>query len=128
MRHAGNLLLAIESDIVSTIMLLLHSGNINNDTFHKNKPGARLLRSTNTVFDIVESPGGLMIGARRNADPGYHYWRITQWLMPWYTLIPPYKGHAANGHAWVPMDDTNCMAWTMTFHPVRELTAQETEL
>jgi phthalate 4,5-dioxygenase len=68
-----------------------------------------------------------MIGARRDADPGYHYWRITQWLMPWYTLIPPYKGNAANGHAWVPMDDYNCMTWTVTFHPVRDLTAEELE-
>src|SRR5438270_11146755 len=48
--------------------------------------------------------------------------------MPWYTLIPPYHGQAANGHAWVPMDDYNCMAWTMTFHPVRELSAQELEV
>jgi phthalate 4,5-dioxygenase oxygenase subunit len=70
----------------------------------------------------------LLIGARRNADPGFHYWRVTQWLMPWYTLIPPYKGHAANGHAWVPMDDYNCMAWTMTFHPVRDLSSEEVEL
>ena len=71
------------------------------------------------------SAGGLLIGARRNADPGHHYWRITQWLFPWYTLIPPYKGNALNGHAWVPMDDTNNMAWTMTFHPVRPLTDAE---
>ena len=48
--------------------------------------------------------------------------------MPWYTLIPPYKGNAANGHAWVPMDDYNCMAWTMTFHPVRDLTDEEVKL
>ena len=48
--------------------------------------------------------------------------------MPWYTLIPPYKGQAANGHAWVPMDDYNCMAWTMTFHPVRDLSTREVEL
>jgi len=26
------------------------------------------------------------------------------------------------------MDDTNCMAWTMTFHPVRDLATQEVEL
>ena len=26
-------------------------------------------------------------------------------------------GNALNGHAWVPIDDENCMAWTMTFHP-----------
>jgi phthalate 4,5-dioxygenase len=48
--------------------------------------------------------------------------------MPWYTLIPPYKGQSANGHAWVPMDDYNCMAWTMTFHPVRELSDYELEV
>ena len=48
--------------------------------------------------------------------------------MPWYTLIPPYKGNALNGHAWVPMDDHNNMAWTMTFHPVRPLTEEELEL
>ena len=44
------------------------------------------------------------------------------------TAIPPYKGNAANGHAWVPMDDYNCMAWTMTFHPVRDLTDEEVTL
>jgi hypothetical protein len=123
-----NYLQAMEGGIDSSHVSFLHRGDMNSDPLHKNTQGARLVRSTNTVFDILESPGGLMIGARRNADPGYHYWRITQWLMPWYTLIPPYKGHAANGHAWVPMDDTNCMAWTMTFHPVRELSAQEVEL
>ena len=48
-------------------------------------------------------------------------------MMPWYTLIPPYKGNALNGHAWVPMDDENCMAWTMTFHPTRPLTDAELE-
>jgi hypothetical protein len=26
------------------------------------------------------------------------------------------------------MDDYNCMAWTMTFHPVRDLTTEEVEL
>jgi len=42
-------------------------------------------------------------------------------------LIPPYAGNALNGHAWVPMDDENCMAWTMTFHPTRDLTKEEIE-
>jgi hypothetical protein len=66
-----------------------------------------------------------LIGARRDAEPGRHYWRVTQWIFPWYTLIPPYKGNALNGHAWVPMDDDNHVAWTMTFHPVRPLTDEE---
>ena len=60
-------------------------------------------------FEIVETPGGLLIGARRNAEAGHYYWRITQWIMPWYTMIPPYGDNALNGHAWVPIDDENCM-------------------
>ena len=48
--------------------------------------------------------------------------------MPWYTLIPPYAGHALNGHAWVPMDDENCMAWSMTFHPTAPIPEKDVEL
>ena len=85
----------MEGGIDSSHVSFLHRGDLNSDPLHKNTAGAKYTRSTNTVFDILELPGGLLIGARRNADPGYHYWRVTQWLMPWYTLIPPYKGHAA---------------------------------
>jgi len=33
-------------------------------------------------FEVVEQPGGLFIGARRNAENGNYYWRITPWVMP----------------------------------------------
>jgi len=124
----SNYLQAMEGGIDSSHVSFLHRFDLDRDPLHRNTSGAKYTRSTNTVFDIVESAGGLLIGARRDADPGYHYWRVTQWLMPWYTLIPPYKGNALNGHAWVPMDDHNCMAWSMTFHPVRPLTSEEVEL
>jgi hypothetical protein len=87
--------------------------------------GAKYARSKSTTFDVLESPGGMIIGARRDAEPGHNYWRITPWIMPWYTLIPPYSGNALNGHVWVPMDDENCMAWSITFHPSRPLTDAE---
>ena len=121
----SNYLQAMEGGIDSSHVSFLHRYDLDRDPLHRNTDGAKHTRNTNTVFDILESPAGLLIGARRNADPGYHYWRVTQWLMPWYTLIPPYKGNALNGHAWVPMDDVNNMAWTMTFHPVRPLTDEE---
>ena len=121
----SNYLQAMEGGIDSSHVSFLHSGDISRDPLHKGTEGAKYARSTNTTFDIHESAGGLLIGARRPAEPGFHYWRVTQWMMPWYTLIPPYKGNALNGHAWVPMDDHNCMAWTMTFHPTRPLTEAE---
>jgi hypothetical protein len=123
-----NYLQAMEGGIDSSHVSFLHRADLNSDPLHRDTAGANYTRTTGTTFDILESPGGLLIGARRNADPGFHYWRITQWIMPWYTFIPPYKGNAANGHAWVPMDDYNCMTWSMTFHPVRDLTGEEIAL
>ena len=62
------------------------------------------------VFEVVESAGGLYIGARRNAEPGNYYWRITQWVMPSFTMIPPRGGHSVHGHFWLPVDNGNCWA------------------
>jgi len=60
------------------------------------------------VFDVVESPGGLYIGARRNADDGNFYWRITQWVMPAFTMIPP-RGKSSGAWPFLhPEDDENC--------------------
>ncbi|MDB5761017.1 MAG: Rieske (2Fe-2S) protein [Herminiimonas sp.] len=116
---------ALEGGIDSSHVSFLHSGELDTDPLHRNTKGAKYARSKNTTFDILESPGGLIIGARRDAEPGHNYWRITPWIMPWYTLIPPYSGNALNGHVWVPMDDDNCMAWSITFHPSRPLSAEE---
>jgi hypothetical protein len=40
-------------------------------------------------------------------------------------MIPPYGENALNGHAWVPMDDENCIAWSFTWHPTRPLSESE---
>jgi phthalate 4,5-dioxygenase oxygenase subunit len=121
----SNYLQALEGGIDSSHVSFLHSGELDTDPLHRNTQGAKYARSKSTTFDILQSPGGLIIGARRDAEPGQNYWRITPWIMPWYTLIPPYSGNALNGHAWVPMDDDNCMAWSITFHPSRPLTSDE---
>ncbi len=62
-----------------------------------------------------------MIGARRNAGDDRYYWRITQYVMPWYTIIPPFGENLIGAHAWVPIDDESCWAWSINYHPVREL-------
>jgi LigXa C-terminal domain like len=89
--------------------------------------GANYQQDRSPKFEVVESEGGLYIGARRNAEPGHCYWRITQWIMPWYTMVRPYGDNALNAHAWVPIDDENCFTWTFTYHPTRPLTATELE-
>jgi len=77
------------------------------------------------VFEVVDFEGGLLIGARRKADHGKYYWRITPWVMPWFTIIPPRAGHPLGAHAWVPIDDEHCWAWSINYHPNRRLSASE---
>ncbi len=120
-----NYLQAMEGGIDSSHISSLHSGEMETDVLHKGTKGARYQRDARPRFEVAESPGGLLIGARRNADPGHYYWRITQWIMPWYTMIPPYGDHALHGHAWVPIDDENCWAWSMSHHPTRPLNELE---
>jgi hypothetical protein len=79
----------------------------------------------NVIFQIENSDGGLTLYGRRNGEPDSYYWRITQWLFPWYTLIPPFGEHALGGHVWVPIDDEHCWAWSINFHPDKPLSAEE---
>src|SRR5260370_35103163 len=76
-------------------------------------------------FEGEEAPGGLCIGARLKAGEGEYYWRITQWIIPSFTLIPPRGDHPIGGHSWVPIDDENCWAWSTNHHAARPLKDEE---
>jgi hypothetical protein len=121
-----NWLQAMEGGIDSSHVSFLHSGALNTDPLFKGSKGNQYnLGDKKPVFEVVESEGGLYIGARRNAEEGRYYWRITPWVMPCFTMVPPRGDHPMHGHFWVPMDDEHCMAWSFDYHPVRALTAGE---
>lgn len=125
----SNYLQAMEGGIDSSHVSFAHRYNIDTDPMHAGTPGLAYLKAdTRPKFEVAESDGGLVIGARRVADDENYYWRITQWIMPWYTIIPPFGTHNPLGaHAWVPIDDENCWAWSINYHPTRPLTEPELE-
>ena len=118
----------MEGGIDSSHVSWLHSADMHRDPLHKSTKGAEYQSDKNPKFEVVESDGGLYIAARRNANAGHYYWRITQFIMPFYTMVPPYGDNALNGHAWVPVDDENTIAWTFTYHPARELSQMERDV
>ena len=121
-----NYLQAMEGGIDSSHVSFLHSGALNTDPLFKGSKGNQYnLGDKKPVFEVVESEGGLYIGARRNAEDGKYYWRITPWVMPCFTMVPPRGDHPMHGHFWVPIDDDNCWAWSFDYHPVRALTDYE---
>jgi nitrite reductase/ring-hydroxylating ferredoxin subunit len=122
----SNYLQAMEGGIDSSHVSFLHSGQLRTDPLFKGAKGNRYNEADRMPqFEVVEFEGGLLIGARRNADNGRYYWRITPWIMPWYTIIPPRGGHPLGAHAWVPIDDENCWAWSINYHPARVLSESE---
>jgi len=122
----SNWLQAMEGGIDSSHVSWLHRGDLNSDPLFKGAKGNQYnLSDSRPVFEVVESPGGLYIGARRNAEEGKYYWRITQWVMPSFTMIAPRGNHTVHGHFWVPIDDENCWAWSFDYRPDRELTEAE---
>ena len=121
-----NWLQALEGGIDSSHVSWLHGASLSNDPLFKGSRGNKYnLSDAKPVFEVVENDGGLLIGARRNAEDGQYYWRITPWVMPCFTMIPPRGDHPIHGHFWIPIDDENCWAWSYDFHPVRALTAEE---
>lgn len=121
-----NYLQAMEGGIDSSHVSFLHSGNLESDPLFKGAAGNKYnLADMQPHFEVVESPGGLYIGARRNAEDGNYYWRITQWVMPSFTMVPPRGNYSVHGHFWIPIDDENCWAWSYDYHPTRELTDAE---
>ena len=122
----SNWLQAMEGGIDSSHVSFLHRGDLNSDPLFKGAKGNQYnLSDARPVFEVVESAGGLHIGARRNAENGNYYWRITQWVMPSFTMIAPRGNHAVHGHFWIPIDDENCWTWSYDYHPIRELTQPE---
>lgn len=124
----SNYLQAIEGGIDSSHISFLHS------TLDATK------RSTNAVgvpipqfvaedkhprFEVLSTGYGHLVAARRDAGLEDYYWRVSQYLVPIFQMIPAQPGGPISGHAWVPIDDHNCWAWSMTWHPSRALTDAE---
>ena len=76
-------------------------------------------------FTVKKTGYGLLIAVRRNAEEDTYYWRLTQFLLPAYTMIPYQKGLSIHGHCWVPRDDQTCWVWTVSWNPDGPLSADD---
>jgi len=117
---------AMEGGIDTSHVTWVHRYEVDVDPMHMHSAANKYIKADRNVeFEIQEVPHGLTIFGRRMGEPDSHYWRITQWIFPWFTLIPPFGPHALGGHVWVPIDDENCWAWSINWLADRPLPAEE---
>ncbi|GAA5232369.1 Rieske 2Fe-2S domain-containing protein [Verticiella sediminum] len=113
-----NWLQAVEGEIDSAHAAILH-GRIDSQGAINDWVAKRDLRP---VFECQRNDFGMSIASRRVLDEQTHYWRVNQFLLPFYTLVPPQtKYPELSGHAWVPIDDENTLCIMFSYRPVGEL-------
>lgn len=116
----------MEGGIDTAHVSYVHSFEVDHDPMHQDTEALKYIKADgNVVFDIEETPFGLTLFGRRNGNNDSYYYRVTQWLFPWYTLIPPFGHHALGGHVFVPKNDVETWVWSINFRPDRPLTEQE---
>jgi hypothetical protein len=122
----SNYLQAMEGGIDTSHVSYVHSFEVDDDPMHQGTKANEYIKADgNVVFEIEKTDYGMTLYGRRKGEPDSYYWRVTQWLFPWFTLIPPFGPHSLAGHVWVPIDDHNCWAWSINFHPDKPLSDEE---
>lgn len=77
-------------------------------------------------FKIIEHEVGFLIGGARNADPGDHYWRLTQFMLPTHSITPSaMPNETYYGYSWVPIDDHSCWMFVYAWHPNMPIPQEE---
>ena len=126
--QACNYLQAMEGGIDTAHVSYVHRYEVDADPMHQGVKALDYIKADgNVVFEIEKTSFGLSLFGRRQGEPDSYYWRVTQWLFPWFTLIAPFGDHALGGHVWVPIDDHSCWAWSINWQPKQPLSAHERE-
>jgi phthalate 4,5-dioxygenase len=116
-----NYMQALEGDVDSAHISFLHSRLKKDDaTVRESFPGDRSPR-----LEVMDTPYGLMYGARRRHADGEIYWRTTQFLMPVHTHFPASPDGLVPSHIWVPIDDDHTLIWGVKWYPQHEMPDRE---
>lgn len=73
---------------------------------------------------LKETDYGFVYGARRDTGKGDYYWRVTQFLVPDFSLIPSPK-YPTGGRCWIPIDDHRTWVLAYVYNPERAITEEE---
>ena len=110
-----NWLQALEGDIDTSHLGFLHMGHVAPENTPPNTFIYYAQRDRAPRYEVVDTDGGTMYGAYRDADPGNSYWRVAQFIFPCYTMAPGGAlGVSFHARAWVPLDDDHSMLFIMS--------------
>jgi len=109
-----NWLQALEGDIDTSHLAILHLGSVSSDDLVPGTFGYYAARDWTPRYEVIDTDFGTSYGAYRPAEEDSYYWRLAHYLMPFFTMIPTgLLGRQALVRAWVPIDDEHTMFWSI---------------
>jgi phthalate 4,5-dioxygenase oxygenase subunit len=119
-----NWLQGLEGDVDTAHIGFLHFGSERAEDAPEGTFRYYTLKDRAPRYAVLDTEYGSMYGAYRPAGPGRQYWRIAQFLFPFYTMTPTgLLGRQVIARAWVPMDDEHMLLFTMVPRPSAEALA-----
>jgi phthalate 4,5-dioxygenase oxygenase subunit len=109
-----NWLQGLEGDLDTAHIGFLHFGSEDSEDQEPGTFRYYTLKDRAPRYAVLDTDYGSMYGAYRPAGPGQNYWRIAQFLFPFWTMTPTgLLGHHLVARAWVPMDDEHMIMFMM---------------
>jgi len=110
-----NWMQALEGDIDTGHTVYLHLGSVDAADVPPGTWARYALADRAPTYDVTDTDFGVMYGARRPAEADTDYWRIANFLFPFYAMVPTgVLGLEIRVRAWVPMDDDHTLAFLIT--------------
>jgi hypothetical protein len=113
---------ALEGDIDTSHLSFLHLGTVKPEDAAPGSFDYYGVKDRAPKYDVHETEFGTTYGAYRPAEEDTYYWRIANFLFPFYTMIPTGTlGVVVHARAWVPVDDEHVMYWGMSMPRSRDV-------
>jgi phthalate 4,5-dioxygenase len=106
----SNWVQGMEGELDTSHISFLHSATDMDDTLSR---GAALAKDGRPLIHVKDTDYGFYYAARRLYEDQY-YWRISHWMLPMWSVVPPTPGfYFGQGRGWSPIDDymTNTFAY-----------------
>ena len=117
----------LEGDIDTSHFSFLHAGSMDVSTQQQGTFSYYMLADRAPRYSVMDTEFGTMYGAYRDTLDGRRYWRVANFLFPFWTMPPQgVLGHKVTARGWVPMDDTHTMFF-MAGPKLRRRPSPETE-
>ena len=120
--YDANYFQGLEAELDSVHTAFLHASRASDDLPENMAVAAQLWNQAKLVRLTVQSTDyGFYYGSRRELGDDKYYWRITQFLLPSFAIIPM-PVWPISCRVYIPVDDTSSMVFHTSYNPTASLT------